>query len=188
MTTKRAKKPSKAKVENKGRTSGTASRRGAAQKRKNSRQAPRTSKAWRSWMPERIESIDLLRKTLSRLDETRGALEIGEAIERLRETVDDVNQRLHAMEQKTRNQASVQVGELRDLILKLPAMDSMSALPERALESIDEALERVGLMRRTKHLQEVEEAKRKAQRATLRKIRREQKAKTGQQASEQGAP
>ena len=64
-----------------------------------------------------------------RLDETRGAQELNEAIARFGMALGGANQRLQDMERKTRSQAAEQVNELRELILRLPAMDSLSLLP-----------------------------------------------------------
>lgn len=183
MATKGANQKSKTRSPQKASASRTAT---SPKRRRATRSSKARAKAWRSWMPERIESIDLLRNTLTRLDETRGAQELNEAIARFGLALGGANQRLQDMERKTRAQAAEQVTELLDLIMHLPAMDSFSLLPERALESIDEALERVGLVRRSKHLLELENAKRKAQRATMRKIRRAEKAKAANIAAKQG--
>lgn len=191
MATKDSRK--KAKTRQAG--SASASRKAGSPKRRRVTRNPRVRKkaagradVWRTWMPKRVESIAFLHRTLTRLDQTRGARELGEVVERFGSVLGDANQRLQVMEYKTRTQAAEQVNELRQLILGLPAMDSLSSLPERALENIDEALERVGLIRHSRHLLALEEARRKAQRATVRRMRRAEKARAAKIAAEKGAP
>lgn len=129
------------------------------------RASPKAPAPLRSLVPERVEKIEAVRKTLDRLEETRGVKELNDTIERLRTTLDELAERVQELESKTREEANARALELLERLRATRAAETVAELPERVTDELDQLLDRMGLMRKARHAEELEAAKRRAKKA-----------------------
>lgn len=81
--------------------------------------------------------------------------------------------RLAELPEKTRDEAERRARELLERLLETKAGETLEQVPERALAELDELLDRVGLMRKSKHEEELAKAKKRAKAAGKRAAKKE---------------
>lgn len=132
--------------------------------------APRTGFAWRGMVPERVEAIAVVHRALDRLEGSRGAREVEEALSRLSTALESLGHRVSDAEDRTRAQASAQLDGVRSAWQEW--RDALLATwPAPATEAFDTLLQRIGLMRFSQHQRALEVTRKNAQRAGARKAR-----------------
>lgn len=168
----------------------------AGSERKSTGAKPRRSRAaagksgaerLRGLVPERVEQVEIIKKTLDRLQETQGAQELADAVERLRGALEEVSERLQGLEARTREEANQRVEEILERIRSTKAAKTARDLPDRVTEELDAWLDKMGLIRKPKHLEELEKAKKRARAAERRALQQKKGAKKSAPNGQAGA-
>ncbi len=131
-------------------------------------------------VPESLEQNELVQRAVASLG--RREAELNDAFERLQGAYKDLGTRFEGK----RGETERRLLELFARVRESRAGEAFEDLPERALEEIDELLERVGLVRKTRHLDALEKAKKQGRSAGKRAAQRELKKKQGDESAAEG--
>jgi hypothetical protein len=129
-------------------------------------------------VPESLEQVELVQRAMASLG--RREVELNDAVERLQAAYKDLGNRLESK----RGDTERRLLELFARVRESRAGEAFEDLPERALEEVDELLERVGLVRKARHLEALEQAKKQGRAAGKRAARRELKKHGDESAAE----
>lgn len=122
-------------------------------------------------LPERFEQVALLKRAVAELEKREG--DLNEAFERVQDGYQDLVGRLGGLQEKTRGRAGRRVDELFTLVRGSKAGEALEDLPDRAKDELDELLDRVGLMRKQRHEELLEKAKKRAKTAGKRAAKKD---------------
>ncbi len=121
-------------------------------------------------LPERLEQVELLQRAVAELERREG--DLNDALERALSSYRELAARLGGWPEKTRDEAERRANDLLSRVRDSKAGEAFEDLPERAREELDELLDRIGLMRKAKHEEELAKAKKRAKAAGKRAARK----------------
>lgn len=112
------------------------------------------------FLPEN-ERLAVLRRAAERIDDAEATQEVMKAAARVLEAYKDLGSRLGTLEET----AEDRIEEIRERVFELTAVqavqDVTDRLGDRAVEELDELLDRMGLMRKAVHEEEIDLLKKK---------------------------
>lgn len=117
----------------------------------------------RGRLPPQLERVDLVVRAVE-----RGEDEVSAAVERLQAAYHDLLGRFGGLEQQARDEAERRVEDILGRVRETRAAGAFEQLPERAVEELDELLDRMGLVRKARFEEELEKAKKRAKSAGRR--------------------
>jgi hypothetical protein len=122
-------------------------------------------------VPERLEDMEMVKQLVTALERREG--DLNEAIERLEGAYHDVTERLGSLEERTRDGAERRLEDLLGRVRDTRAGEAIEELPDRARDEVDDLLDRLGLMRKTRHEELLGKAKKRAKAAGRRQAKKE---------------
>jgi hypothetical protein len=173
-TAKRAAPKSRKTSKNKKKVAAKKPARKAARKpAKRSRRKAAQERWLRGRLPAGLERVDLVVKAVE-----RGEDEVVAAVERLQGAYQDLAGRVDDLEQQARDGAERRVEDIIGRVRETRAggaLEQLEQLPDRAVEELDELLDRMGLVRKAKYDEDLAKAKKRGQAAGRRAAKREMK-------------